>query len=141
MSRVSMLAGVCALLAFGSGTARAQAPSASSLQPPRPALAGAVATLPENGFSARTASAPLRLDQSLVGSARLGISPAPVSDAVPARYPFATVASSGIRHRGPGVALMVVGAAGIITGLLIRESVVTVVSAGVGLVGLYIYVR
>lgn len=40
-----------------------------------------------------------------------------------------------------GVALMVVGAASIITGLIIDEPVVTIPSAGVGGVGLYLYLR
>ncbi len=134
MFRVSMLAGVCALMALGSGTARAQAPSAGSLQPSAPAVAGPAAIR-------STTSASFRLDQSLVGTARIGISP-PASDVAPPRYAFAPVAAaSSIRHRGPGVALMIVGAAGIVTGLLVREPVVTVVSAGVGLVGLYIYIR
>jgi hypothetical protein len=36
---------------------------------------------------------------------------------------------------------MLVGAAGVITGLLIDESIITVAGAGVGLVGLYLYLR
>jgi hypothetical protein len=36
---------------------------------------------------------------------------------------------------------MIVGAAGVITGLLLDESVVTIAGAGAGLVGLYLYVR
>jgi hypothetical protein len=47
----------------------------------------------------------------------------------------------GLRHRGPGVALMVVGGAGIVTGLLIDEGVVTVAGALAGLYGLYLYLR
>ena len=49
--------------------------------------------------------------------------------------------AAGLRHRGPGVALMVVGAAGVVTGLLVDESIVTIAGAGVGLYGLYLYVR
>ena len=45
------------------------------------------------------------------------------------------------QHRAPGVTLMLVGAAGVITGLLIDESIVTVPSAAVGLFGLYLYLR
>jgi len=45
----------------------------------------------------------------------------------------------GTRHEG--VALMLVGAAGIVTGLIIDEPVVTVLSAGVGGLGLYFYLR
>lgn len=43
--------------------------------------------------------------------------------------------------RKEGVALMIVGAAGIVTGLLIHESVVTVLGAVAGGVGLYLYLR
>jgi len=158
MSGVSVLAGVCALIALNLGTARAQAPSAGSGQPAPLPRAGAVGARPENGpflvtrsssapadrgvwRTAGTPSAPLRFDQSLVGSARLGISPPPVSSAIVARDAHSAVQSTSLRHRGPGVALMIVGAAGVITGLLLDESVVTVAGAGVGLVGLYLYLR
>lgn len=43
--------------------------------------------------------------------------------------------------RKEGIALMIVGAAGIVTGLLIDESVVTVLGAVAGGVGLYLYLR
>jgi hypothetical protein len=55
--------------------------------------------------------------------------------------PLAAVRVASLRHRGPGVALMLVGAAGVITGLLIDENVITIAGAGVGLVGLYLYLR
>jgi hypothetical protein len=47
------------------------------------------------------------------------------------------------RHgtRREGMALMIVGAAGLITGLLIDEPAVTIISAGVGGLGLYFYLR
>ncbi len=43
--------------------------------------------------------------------------------------------------RREGAALMLVGVAGIVTGLIIDEPVVTILSAGVGGLGLYLYVR
>ena len=43
--------------------------------------------------------------------------------------------------RHEGVVLMIVGAAGIVTGLIIDEPVVTILSAGVGGAGLYLYLR
>ena len=43
-------------------------------------------------------------------------------------------------HR-EGAALMLVGIAGIVTGLIIDEPVVTILSAGIGGLGLYLYVR
>ncbi len=129
MSRVSVLGSVCVLVALSSGAARAQAPSTDSLPPAPPTFAGGVVTTP------------LRVDQSFAGSARLGVSPLPESDATVVREALVAVRPAGLRHRGPGVALMIVGAAGVITGLLIDESLITVVGAGVGLVGLYLYVR
>jgi len=158
MSRVSVLAGLCALMAVSPGAARAQAPSAGSLQPAPPAPTGAVIAGLQTGFPLVTGSSrlssdrrlaltlgspstPLRFDHSLAGSARLGVSPAPVSPGIAARDGFRAVRSASLRHRGPGVALMIVGAAGVITGLLLDESVVTIAGAGAGLVGLYLYVR
>jgi hypothetical protein len=38
-------------------------------------------------------------------------------------------------------ALMIVGAAGIVTGLIVDESIVTIAGAGVGGYGLYLYLR
>ena len=43
--------------------------------------------------------------------------------------------------RTEGVALMIVGVAGIVTGLIVDEPVVTILSAGVGGLGLYFYLR
>ena len=155
MSGVPMLAGVCVLIALSPGAAPAQAPSAHSSQPAPLWGAGAVAARPENGLplvtryssgpadrglerTAGTPSSPPRLDHVLVGSTRLGISPPPVYSAI-ARDALTAVQSTSLRHRGPGVALMIVGAAGVITGLLVDESLITVAGAGAGLVGLYLY--
>jgi hypothetical protein len=51
----------------------------------------------------------------------------------------ALVASSGDSHTGE--VLMIVGAAGLITGLIIDEDGLTVAGAIVGLVGLYLYLK
>jgi len=54
-----------------------------------------------------------------------------------------TAAAAGL-HQGEGVALMAVGGAGLVAGLLIGDSAGTAVAIGglaVGLVGLYEYVR
>jgi len=131
MNSVSVLAGACALLALSSGAARAQVPSAGPSQLVPRSLAGAVATRP----------ALLRIDQSLAGSARLGVSQPALSKAIVASDALTGVQATRLRNRGPGVALMIVGAAGIITGLLIDESIITVAGAGAGLVGLYLYLR
>lgn len=53
------------------------------------------------------------------------------------------IASASVREgtRKEGVTLMIVGAAGMITGLLIDESAITILSAGLAGLGLYLYVR
>lgn len=43
--------------------------------------------------------------------------------------------------RTEGVALMVVGLAGIVTGLVVDEPFITIIGAGVGGLGLYFYLR
>jgi len=103
--------------------------------------------------------------QSFSGPAALApASPAPVVAAAPAATPSMvrpdvagisvkadanaplavnTAAAAGL-HQGEGVALMAVGGAGLIAGLLIGDSAGTAVAIGglaVGLVGLYEYVR
>ncbi|HEY7462638.1 MAG TPA: hypothetical protein VIC59_12310 [Gemmatimonadota bacterium] len=40
-----------------------------------------------------------------------------------------------------GTALMIVGAAGIVTGLVVDESIITIAGAGVGGYGLFLYLR
>jgi hypothetical protein len=123
MPRLYAIAGVCAVLALNPARARAQAPEPLFLAPAPAAVAPAAAP-----------SAPL------VGSHRLGVTQPPLARAAAVVDPAAPLRRS-LRHRGPGVALMIVGAAGIITGLLIDESIITVVGAGAGLIGLYLYVR
>ena len=50
-------------------------------------------------------------------------------------------AVAAMRARGQGSTLMIVGGAGIVTGLLLDESVITFVGAAVWLYGLYVYLR
>ena len=77
----------------------------------------------------------------LIGTSRLGVSVALPAE-VPAGLGRANAAlAASLRHRGPGVALMIVGGAGLVTGLLVEEPIITVVGAGVGLYGLYLYLR
>jgi len=127
MFRMTVVA-VCGLLAAAVSPARAQSPVEH-----RPGVALAVAPAP--------APAPARLDRSLVGSARLGMSQPQPADTAAAREATAAPRRAGLRHRGPGVALMLVGAAGVVTGLLLEESIITVLGAGTGLVGLYLFLR
>jgi len=62
--------------------------------------------------------------------------------AVRAAEPAAPAVTMSLQAtRRTGLPLMLVGAAGVIVGLIIDEPVVTIVSAGVWGVGLYLYVR
>jgi hypothetical protein len=58
----------------------------------------------------------------------------------PALHPTILPVGSGSDRR-TGRALMIVGAAGIVTGLIVDESIVTIAGAGVGGYGLYLYLR
>jgi hypothetical protein len=66
---------------------------------------------------------------------------APIPTAQPAEAPGARLEVSEGRHHGKAVALMIVGAAGIVTGLLVEEDIITIAGAAVGGVGLYLYLR
>ena len=133
------LLGIGALLTLAASAAPAQvAPPRSPL--PRATQNSAVPSVLPLGVGLGVSSVRLQPAGSLVGPGRLGISAPSVATAA-ARDPLAAVRAASLRHRGPGVALMLVGAAGVITGLLIDESVVTIAGAGVGLVGLYLYLR
>lgn len=107
-----LLAGL-ALVALGAVPARlvGQAPSARLIAPNHDALA---------------AAAELRM--------------APGRPAEAAQLTGATIASRrGGRRQGE--ILMIVGAAGIVTGLLVDEDLITIAGAGVGGFGLYLYLQ
>jgi hypothetical protein len=76
-------------------------------------------------------------ERPFTGSGRLGLSQVPRTQV--------EVSSAALmqqsRRRAPGVVLMIVGAAGIITGIVVEEGIITVAGAGVGLYGLYLYLR
>ena len=70
---------------------------------------------------------------------RLRLARADVGKEIAPRSPVLVARSrSGTRT---GTALMVVGAAGIVTGLVVDESIITIAGAGVGGYGLYLYLR
>lgn len=60
---------------------------------------------------------------------------------VPAAVPVEAAVSARSGRRAPGVVMMIVGGAGIVTGLLVSESIVTVAGAAVGGYGLYLYLN
>jgi hypothetical protein len=51
------------------------------------------------------------------------------------------ISALAARRRGEGEVLMIVGAAGIVTGILIEEGLISLLGAGVGLYGLYLHLR
>lgn len=51
------------------------------------------------------------------------------------------VSTLAARRRGEGEVLMIVGAAGIVTGILIDEGLISFAGAAVGLYGLYLHLR
>ena len=82
----------------------------------------------------------------------IGIQPSPAQFAAAVQFqpstsqpaaPAMLLVDDPYRHgtRKEGIALMIVGAAGIVTGLIVDEPIVTVLSAGVGGLGLYFYLR
>jgi hypothetical protein len=51
------------------------------------------------------------------------------------------VSTLAARRRGEGEVLMIVGAAGIVTGMLIDEGLISFAGAAIGLYGLYLHLR
>jgi hypothetical protein len=100
----------------------------------------AFATAPGRLTAQAVAHRPIAPNQELlIATAQLGL---------PARPPFGLERSAGAlmtqRARGnkrQGEILMIVGAAGILTGLLVDEDLVTIAGAGVGGFGLYLYLQ
>ena len=152
MSRFPGFAAVSALMIASASVAGAQAPIAGSLPPARfrpdtvpvagslngARFVGRDSTLTR--WRPRIASAGDPVEHPLAGSARFGVAPLPAANSATAGEALAAFWITRRRH-APGVALMLVGAAGMITGLLIDESVITIAGAGAGLVGLYLYLR
>ena len=100
------------------------------------------------GFTA----APSNATAQAVGAGLIAPSPAILSAAAPLRLsapqPAGLVASAGERmtqgsrgNRRQGEILMIVGAVGIVTGLLVDEDLITIAGAGVGGFGLYLYLQ
>ncbi len=121
-----------ATLAFAAAIAPAGlAAQATAELAPMPAPASAAVS--PSTVTAACASAMVRADVAGVTSRSDSNAPLVVSSA----------AAEGL-HQGEGVALMAVGGAGLVAGLLIGNSAGTAVAIGglaVGLVGLYEYVR
>ncbi len=100
--------------------------AAAVLLPPRAVAAQADATPSLRATPAHfAATAGLQPDGRLPGTTRASLVDDP--------YQHGT--------RTEGVALMVVGLAGIVTGLVVDEPFITIIGAGVGGLGLYFYLR
>jgi ferric-dicitrate binding protein FerR (iron transport regulator) len=112
-------------------------------------ILGLVLLLASSGLSAQTVTTsghashrPAAWAPSPEALARLTPAPAD-APAFEASTPSALGAAAKIGRRGrqEAVALMVVGAAGIVTGLIADESILIIAGAGVGGFGLYLYLR
>ena len=161
MARVPAIAKAMVLAALTAATARAQVPGAgpspsngvsSPVFPGAPgprALVAGPALRPRVIASSEAAPEPSLApggvntpgERSLVWAPRLGVSAAPASSESFRPATPAVRVAAGLRHQGPGVALMIVGGAGVLTGILIDEPIISVAGAGAGLYGLYLYVR
>lgn len=111
-----------------------------------PGGAGAVPAVAAPGTAA-AAAGPVVLGARSIFPATTYLAGAPSAD-LAARLPLGVVSLEPLlapalppRHREPGVALMIVGGAGIVVGSLIDSGLITVAGAGVGLFGLYLYLR
>jgi hypothetical protein len=142
MSRFTRIAGPCILVTLTLSAANAQAPSRAAGMIASPEMA----TLNPPRFLNQTRLTHAQHDDRLVArtapdAGRLGLSQPARAEIFAPRDPLDEARLQSLRHRGPGVAFMIVGAAGLVTGLIIDESIVTVAGAGVGLYGLYLYLR
>jgi hypothetical protein len=120
MSATHSMLAACGLVVACMNPLSAQSAATLTTPPqgPVPTMEAAMATMP----------APVGLhSRSLIVSASL-------DDAT-------GISALAARRRGEGEVLMIVGAAGIITGILIEEGLISLLSAGVGLYGLYLHLR
>ena len=76
---------------------------------------------------------------TLSAAAQLRLPAGPAVSLVPPAGELMTQGSRG--KKGQGEILMIVGAAGIVTGLLVDEDLVTIAGAAVGGFGLYLYLQ
>lgn len=90
--------------------------------------------------AAAQAPAPLSLRATTV---QLAATATLLPEASVAREQPAALSDDPYQHgtRKEGMALIIVGVAGIVTGLVIDEPVVSILAAGVGGLGLYLYLR
>lgn len=70
-------------------------------------------------------------------SAELRLAAGVVAPVAEGEHGLSRLGSNG--RRGEGTALMIVGGAGILTGIIVDESIVTIAGAGVAGVGLYFF--
>ena len=119
--------------------------------PTRPVLIVALVLLMASSVaSAQSVTSPARSSAVPVAwtpspTALLHISPVEPArnNALPSLAPSATMAVTKVGHGGrrEAVALMVVGAAGVATGMIADENILIIAGAGVGGFGLYLYLR
>ena len=131
MSRCRALLAECGLIAGVVGAAVAQGPIPRS--DGSPALA-TVQAVRNPGL--------IPSEQSRTGarSGRLGVSADPACQ-VNQALAYRESSTGGARHRGTGMALLIVGAAGAVAGLLTKDGLITVLGVSMSLVGLYVSLR
>ena len=100
----------------------------------------AFAALPSTSAAQAAGPRPIAPSQQvLLASARLRSRPNDLFNRAPSAHALVPQQAEGKKRQGE--ILMLVGAAGIITGLLVDEDIVTVAGAGVGGFGLYLYLQ
>ena len=142
MFRFSRIAGPCILVTLTLTAANAQVPSVAAGAIASPEMAPLSPLRSLNQLRPTRARHNDRLvSRTAPEAGRLGLSQPARAEIFAPRDPLDEARLQSLRHRGPGVALMIVGGAGILTGAIIDEGVITVAGAGVGLYGLYLYLR
>jgi hypothetical protein len=98
------------------------------------------AALPSRASAQTAESRPIAPSHEvLLASARLRSRPADLVGIDPSARALVPQQATGNKRQGE--ILMLVGAAGIVTGLLVDEDIVTIAGAGVGGFGLYLYLQ
>lgn len=102
-----------------------------------------VATIPSPAAAQTSAARATTLPQPWQPHLPQSLHSSPSGTLAEVPVPLAAIAAPAIGRGGrkEAVALMIVGGAGLVTGLLVDESLITIAGAGVAGVGLYLYLR
>lgn len=131
----NLFASLALAAAFAPGALSAQSSAALSPESPAPVVAAAPATAPATAPAAAPAASSTMIRSDVAGIRTNSDANAPL---------VVSTAAAGGLNQGEGVALMAVGGAGLVAGLLIGGNAGSAVAIGglaVGLIGLYEFVR